>query len=472
MNKFELLSALRSKCGYQGTNKNEDIVAFYEANKDSIVLPSGIKSINEILSKTVTISVSADAGEEVAVDNQAAEQKDEFVGEACAPEKPMKSVKTEGKKAYEKSGKVNASAFNTPAIHSNIDRKNYQAKIDSNKSYLNDVDAAEYFGAWMRLNTTPQNGIFDYSQKARDTEIVLSQKAGSELVAGSGSQLVFAELNSALIWRTELYGVARKVATVYDMKSDSLEIPRQTALPTGYFAGDNAAMTASDPTSDKVSIFAKKYYVLSQVSRELLDDSAVNIADMYGKAFVTACQKIEDQCAFIGTGAAAYGNMVGLVSTTNAANYTTSWAATTLADFEGLRGLVSNVESANLAFICSRQYYYSVMSRLMNQAGGNTNITLSEGLKNNGVDALFLGTPVYFSQVLPITEGSSGEKPVYFGDIKNALFFGSRKGIEIAQSNERYFDVNAVAFRAIDRFGINFANDGQSNLMVAALKKA
>lgn len=484
MNKFDFVKALREKCGYNGSNQNADIVKFYEENKDSIVLPSGVKSVTEILEKKVTVAISADAGEEVAVSHGNAQEPDgdESKDEELTSDslKNGKSLKTaEGKKAYAKSGQVNKSAFAAPAIHNNLAKKSYQRKIEANSgNYFDDVDAAEYFGASMRLKTFRMNGIDYYDQKARDEEIVLSQKDGSTLNNTTGGNLVFTSVLPNLVWRSEQYGLARKLCTVVPMSSDALEMPRQTSLSTFAFAGDTASLTASDGGFDKVTLSAKKAYSLVKISRELLNDAAVSVADVYAKQFIEGANKIEDQAMMLGDGSATYGNMVGIQnqipSGAQISGTGTAWASYVMADFGKLEGTVANVEAANLCYVASRQFYFQVMVRLMNAGGGNNNIALEDGpAKRNGAGGQFNGYPVYFSQVMPLTYASAAYS-AYFGDIKNACYFGDRSSIEVAASDQRYFDTDEIAFRCVDRFSFVCANDGRasSNGLVAALKQS
>lgn len=57
------------------------------------------------------------------------------------------------------------------------------------------------------------------------------------------------------------------------------------------------------------------------------------------------------------------------------------------------------------------------------------------------------------------TSGTDHLAPIYVGSMADFIGFFERKGIEIATSNEFMFDKNAVAMRAIMRFGVSVLDD-------------
>jgi len=57
------------------------------------------------------------------------------------------------------------------------------------------------------------------------------------------------------------------------------------------------------------------------------------------------------------------------------------------------------------------------------------------------------------------TTGSDHLAPIYVGSMSDFVGFFERKGVEIATSNEFMFDKNAVALRAVMRFGVSVLDD-------------
>ena len=105
----------------------------------------------------------------------------------------------------------------------------------------------------------------------------------SESVNASGGFLVPDELIAELIFLRDKYGVVRRNADVRTMSSDTLWIPKNSASATAYWVGDNAAITASDMTLDRVQVLAKKLGILTQISSELNEDAIVEIGAAFAQ---------------------------------------------------------------------------------------------------------------------------------------------------------------------------------------------
>ncbi len=68
-------------------------------------------------------------------------------------------------------------------------------------------------------------------------------------------------------------------ATILNTSSgEPIKIPRVSAYSTAAMIAEATTMTVSDPAFDQVNLSAYKYYVLNAISRELLEDSAFDIA--------------------------------------------------------------------------------------------------------------------------------------------------------------------------------------------------
>lgn len=349
----------------------------------------------------------------------------------------------------------------------NTSRKAYQAKVKNGKAAFNDADQAEAFGAWMRLNTL---GGAEYSQKKADLEI--ARKAQVEFNNQLGGALVPLEFIPNLIWLTEQYGVARKIANVVTMSRDVATFPRKTALVSMSPVAETGTLTPADNTYGNVTLTAKKYGVLFQVSRELLADAAVNIADDLARSIAEAQAIAEDQAYFNGTGAATFANQIGLTVGLPTAAYTqvtaSAWGSMSVASFTGIMGAVENVNPARLGFVCSRQFFAQVMLRVDKAANQFKELTMG-GLAG---DATFLGYPVFFSQVMATASGSV--RSCYFGDFTGATMLGDRRQLEIMTSDQFYFNVDALAVRGTSRFNVAIHGDGRGSTVgpIASLQGA
>lgn len=346
-----------------------------------------------------------------------------------------------------------------PAMFSigNAHRKAYERKIASGKAAFNDVDQAEAFGAWARLSLLGKAG--DYATKKADLDIVT--KTQVEFNNQLGGALVPIEFLPNLVWLAEQYGIARKIANVVPMSRDVMTVPRKTGLAAMAPIAEAATITGTDNSYNNVTLTAKKYGVLYQVSRELLADSAINIADDIANSIAESQAIAEDNAYFLGDGTATYANQIGLANGLPASAYidvSLSWANMTVASFTTIMGSVENVNPARLAFVCSRQFFAQVMLRVDKTANQFKELTMG-GL---GGDATFLGYPVFFSQVMPKATGSN-IKSCYFGDFMGATMLGDRRQLEIATSDQFYFNADSIAIRGTSRFNVNIHGDGRGS---------
>jgi HK97 family phage major capsid protein len=73
----------------------------------------------------------------------------------------------------------------------------------------------------------------------------------------------------------------------------------------------------------------------------------------------------------------------------------------------------------------------------------------------------FFGYPVKFSQVMPNAEANS-QICALLANLRQGAYLGTRGGIEIAQSSERYFDQGLIAVLCRDRVAINVHGVGDT----------
>ena len=130
----------------------------------------------------------------------------------------------------------------------------------------------------------------------------------------------------------------------------------------------------------------------------------------------------------------------------------------TIANFTDAIGAVQNVNPSRLAFVCSRQFFAQVMLRLQNAT--NQFRELTTGMA--GMSATFMGYPVYFSQVMPVATGTAN-RACYFGDFVGATMIGDRRMLEIATSDQFYFNTDSIAVRGTARFNVNIHGDGRGS---------
>jgi HK97 family phage major capsid protein len=122
-------------------------------------------------------------------------------------------------------------------------------------------------------------------------------------------------------------GMRRVGATIITTSGgETLDFPTVTSHGTAAIVGEGTAIAEADPALGKVSVGAYKYGQLLQISRELLEDSAVDITGFIARDMGRAIARVTDTAYVLGSGTnaptgimAAIGTGVGPTTGTNAA---------------------------------------------------------------------------------------------------------------------------------------------------------
>lgn len=308
------------------------------------------------------------------------------------------------------------------------------------------------------------------------------QLAQGTTVNTAGGVLVPDELERAIIDLREEYGVFRQHAEVRPMTSDTLTIPRRTGGLTAYYVDENPAsgITQSQKAWDSVKLVARKLATLTLYSSEINEDVVISMADDLASEISYAFSNAEDSAGFNGDGSSTYGGIHGAAVRINDGNHAagivgaatggTSFGALTLADFHNVTGKLPLYARRNAKWFVHAAGYASSMERLMYAAGGNTVATVG-----GGSGPSFLGYPVVFSQVLNSTlTAQTSTIVLLFGDLRMAASLGSRRGVTIAQSDQRYFEMDQIGIRGTQRYDIvlHDLGDGTTPGPLVALKTA
>jgi len=140
-----------------------------------------------------------------------------------------------------------------------------------------------------------------------------------------------------------------------------------------------------------------------------------------------------------------------------------------LADFEAVLGKYPQYPGASPRWFMHSAVYYASAFSLMNAAGGNTNVTLSNGVQM----PMFLGFPVTFCQVMPSATGSSINTILaYFGDLRLGAAYGVRRSVRTEVSLDRYFENDLIGIKTTERIAINVHERGDTirNRPILALR--
>lgn len=283
--------------------------------------------------------------------------------------------------------------------------------------------------------------------------------------------LVPGEFSSDLIDLKEARGVVRRLFRREPMISDTKTIPRRTSGLTAYAVGENQAGTESDMGLDDILLVARDWMVITRMSKQLDEDSAINFGDTLAGEIAYAFADKEDQAGFNGDGTSTYHKIRGVrnrlqdvdLAGTDSAGLVTStgnaYSELTLTDFEAVVGkLPQYADTPNTAWVCHRAFYFNVMKRLELAAGGVTSMEISSGNGARGRH-LFIGYPVEFSQVMPSTEANS-QVCALLGDFQLGAAFGDRRqeaiefSDQVTVGSQSVWERNQIAVKGTERFDI------------------
>lgn len=341
----------------------------------------------------------------------------------------------------------------------------------------NAEERAYRFGMWAMATLSRQMpGRYNFREAVEFVDRHMGAVGSND---SSGAQyLIPEEFGRDIIVLRETFGKVRMLFRREPMISDTKTDPRRTGGLTAYFVGENQAATESNMTWDQVRLVARDLVALTRISRQVNADSVINWGDTLIGEIVYAFSEKEDQCGFNGDGTSTYGGIQGIrhklqnldAAGTDSAGLViqgtgNTWAALVLADFDKVVGkLPEFADTPEASWLCHRTFYYEVMEKLVQAAGGVPAYEIRQGQRAR---PLFKGYPVNFSQVFPKVTAVATVSCT-LGAYKLGAAFGDRQQEEIAFSEhatvggENVFERGQIAVRGSERFDINCHDVGSS----------
>lgn len=270
-----------------------------------------------------------------------------------------------------------------------------------------------------------------------------------------GGFLVPGPLEQTIVELRESFGVFRQEAQVVPMSSDTTVIPKVVGELTSYYVSEMGTIDASSMELTQIRLTARKLATLTAVSSELDEDDVIGVAEMLARSAAYSFALKEDQAGFLGDATSSFGGIQGLSQSLKAGSTVTAtgratFGALTMADFEACIGRCRQWSGSNPKWYISQQGWANSMQRLLNAAGGNDLALLAMGPTK-----MFMGFPVVISQALPqALTGTTGTLACFFGDLRQGVYMGSRRGVTVAVDPSLYFNQDALAVRATERYDI------------------
>jgi HK97 family phage major capsid protein len=346
-------------------------------------------------------------------------------------------AKIEGVLTAEKRAKDTDDAFNA-ILGKDVDKRRQGRDGPSHNGMVNDEIRAWFRGDAgnrpLEVSHDPARGPISYRS------LVTSN-------AASGGNVVPTDFYDQLLAHlVEVSGLLQAGPTIVNTAGgESLQFPRTTSHTTGALTGQTSSITEVDPQFGLVTLTAFKYGAFLQVSRELLDDSAVDLVGYLAMSAGRAIGNAFGADLVTGTGT---NQPSGLVtnSTQGVAGATTGkGGAAQYAD------LVNLEYSVIAPYRQSRSCYWLAADKTI---GGfrllldSQNRPIWEPSVVLGSPDLLLGKPLVADPFVPAVATSA--KSVFFGDF--AQYVVRLVGpVRFERSDDFAFQTDLVSFRAIIR---------------------
>jgi HK97 family phage major capsid protein len=228
---------------------------------------------------------------------------------------------------------------------------------------------------------------------------------------------------------------------------EDIKVPTQTGFSTGTATAEAAAFAVSNPTTSSLTLRAHKFGTLLTVSRELLEDSGIDIVGFLGRQAGNAIGQVVNTKLAIGTGTVEPNGIVN-ASAAGKTGGTAVGGAFTADDLIELVHAVDSQYSANRAGFQMRR---ATLARLRSLKDGEGRFIYDP---TQGTQALVLGFPVFENPHVAAVGLSA--KSVIFGSMP---YYHVRQvgGVEIARSDDAFFTSDLVAFRVSIRLDGNLS---------------
>jgi HK97 family phage major capsid protein len=334
-----------------------------------------------------------------------------------------------------------------------------------------------------------QAGRVPDAQECRKSLLEFMDKTGFDTKGytttplSAGGAFVPTQFLPDLIDLQDEYGDTRALCNVVQMTSDTTERPRTTGMLDMYYPGEGGTATESSTTQDMVKLEAKKGFTLVKMSSEILEDSAIPIAEFVARKIAQSEAFTVDNTWVNGDGSPGsagdkripnclgYLNLFGSTATEDSRSTTGGATADahTIAHLTKLMSRLPRWARRGAVFVCSPEIDSVTFQRLgITEVGG---LTATE-FQGQTVSA-FRGHPIVHVATMPTAIDSDADQvDILFGRFDLSNMLGDRRTLEITTSGvDRHFDTDEIAVRGIVRHDFNIHDLGSTTTAspVAAL---
>jgi HK97 family phage major capsid protein len=315
----------------------------------------------------------------------------------------------------------------------------------------NEDDVAKELRSFLR----GESGKRTYDVLPPGGKAPIDMRTLSKLTTGAGGNTVPTSFYDRLMAHlVEVSTVLQAGATVLRTDGgETIQVPKTTGHSTAALTAEAASLSASDPAFGQASLGAYKYGVLIQVSRELVDDTGV---DLEGYLAMQAGRALGNAFGADAITANGSSKPTGVLNNTtlgvtgptgaNGGLGATSGTANSGGDFliDLYYSVIAPYRASSAAAWMVRDSTMAVVRKIKDTTGAY----MFQPALVAGTPDLLIGKPIYTDPFVPAI--ATGAKSIIFGDWSQ-FFVRMVGGVRFERSDDYAFANDLVTFRALLR---------------------
>ena len=258
-----------------------------------------------------------------------------------------------------------------------------------------------------------------------------------------GGYTVPDEFDRQLIEGLEDENIMRGLVHIIRTGSGEHKIPIVASHGTGSWVEEEQQIPESDDAFSQVTLTAHKFATMIRISRELLNDSAFDLAAYIAHEFVHRAGAAEEQAILTGDGSH---KPIGLLHATLGAQTGITTASSTAITADELIDMQHSLKSGYRRKACWIMNDATI-SAIRKLKDGNSQYIWQPGIKEGAPDMLF-NQRVLMSNYMPLI--GAGNKVILYGDY-SYYWLAEREGRTLERLNELYAVTDQVGFKMTER---------------------
>lgn len=258
-----------------------------------------------------------------------------------------------------------------------------------------------------------------------------------------GGYTVPDEFDRQLIEGLEDENIMRGLVHIIRTGSGEHKIPIVASHGTGSWVEEEQQIPESDDSFNQVTLTAHKFATMIRISRELLNDSAFDLASYISHEFVRRAGAAEEQAILTGDGSH---KPIGLLHDTLGAEVGITTASATAITADELIDMQHSLKSGYRRKACWIMNDATI-SAIRKLKDGQGQYIWQPGIKEGAPDMLF-NQRVLMSNYMPLI--ATGNKVILYGDF-SYYWLAEREGRTLERLNELFAVTDQVGFKMTER---------------------